>query len=210
MEISLATRQKIPRHIFRGGRWWVNVVAWVAVVIAALLFFNQPLGKAISSTWSGISPLWGLVPMGIAALIGLTEGYYQHARDLEGRLDTAQKRLQGEAERRTRLRTARELNGETFYVWELFDPDARPVVINRTFIDCVIVGPALITPVNCRINHNILGAPLEERLYLATPPTTRVGIFGFGNCDFVRCDFQRIGFYGGNEFLNDLRKSPAI
>lgn len=79
----------IPMHVFKGGRWWVSLTGYVAFVIAVVIALNQQIGKLALSTWTGISPFWALVPMGIAVLLGWSEGYYQQVKRLKGELATA-------------------------------------------------------------------------------------------------------------------------
>jgi hypothetical protein len=116
------------------------------------------------------------------------------------------------ADRTKHLHESRDLAGETFYVWELFEPDLKPLVKDRTFTDCEINGPAIITPMDSRLEHcDLASGNIDEVLYqMSSSPGVRQGIFGFVNCTFRRCQFRRVGFYGDEQFLADLRKSRVV
>lgn len=73
-----------------------------AISIGVFLFsfvilFNESAGKAIVSTWDGISPWWSLLPLGLLFLYGLARANYQQFQQLESRLTAAQSEITSQA-----------------------------------------------------------------------------------------------------------------
>ncbi len=82
----------------------------------------------------------------------------------------------------------------------------EPVVRNKTFTDCVIEGPALITPLGgTTFEACHMGSASDPQSLLFTPRGgTLVGVIGLENCTFVRCRMVQIGYTGSPEFLEDM------
>jgi hypothetical protein len=136
---------------------------------------------------------------------------YEQRNALRTTLGDTEQQIRTAEERRVRLRTARKLKGETFYVWELFEPDSKPIVANRTFRNCTIKGPALIGPIRCRFSRWFIGkAGSADSLLYEMVPGERIGIFGFVHCAFLDCRFEHIGYYADKEFSDEVRKAPML
>jgi hypothetical protein len=130
---------------------------------------------------------------------------------------TAHQLLQDEIEasnrRLSRLRTALKVQNETFFVWELLTPGDRPIIRNRRFEDCMINGPAVITFVGTlNLERSTLATvtDVEEVMYEVQTHGARQGLVAFLNCDFLRCRFDGIGYYGEKAELDKLRAATRI
>ncbi|MBU4197758.1 MAG: hypothetical protein KJ911_13540 [Alphaproteobacteria bacterium] len=87
----------------------------------------------------------------------------------------------------------------------------EPVVRNKTFTDCVIEGPAMITPLGGTTFESChMGSASDPQSLLFTPRgPTLVGVIGLENCAFIRCRMVQIGYTGNPEFLADMTKLLA-
>ena len=88
-----------------------------------------------------------------------------------------------------------------------------PVIAGKTFTDCVLEGHAVIAPLGNTTfdgcNFGAVGDP-ASLLFKAQGPKL-VGVIGFENCRFVRCQFRQVGFTGHESFVEALKTdlSPA-
>ena len=75
------------RLLFSGWSRWAT-----AIGIALTLFsgINQPVGKLIADTYSGFSPLFALIPVGILVAYGLLHANYVRFQALRNRLDAVE------------------------------------------------------------------------------------------------------------------------
>ncbi|MCW2528512.1 MAG: hypothetical protein JWM76_3372 [Pseudonocardiales bacterium] len=86
------------------------------------------------------------------------------------------------------------------------DP-GTPVLYNFKFYDCHILGPAVLGFDGTVFDNNtILGEPEAILWKLPKWRHTFIGGIGLVDCVFDHCVFEGIGFAGGNEFINDLRR----
>ncbi|HEX8471295.1 MAG TPA: hypothetical protein VF633_09300 [Brevundimonas sp.] len=81
-----------------------------------------------------------------------------------------------------------------------------PVIRNKTFTDCVIEGPSLVTPLgSTNFDSCNMGVAANPRSLLYKPMgPIMVGVIGLENCKFIRCRMVQIGFTGADAFLDEL------
>jgi hypothetical protein len=201
------------------------LVGTVVLGIVSLFVSNTLVLPANPS--AGQRLLYGVVGLMLAAAVVvvivfgyafLRAPYEQRAvlRDLLGQAERADAARQDqdrtEEQRRQHLQKDPELDGETFKVWELLSSGERPLIRNRTFRDCTIVGPGLITFLSkLELVESTLGSgPIESVLYEAAGPGQRQGLIGFVNCKFYRCRFDGIAYYGDSALLEKLRAGTTL
>jgi hypothetical protein len=178
---------------------WVNLIAGAAM---ALIAFGAAAGGFTIPSWV----FW------VLAFVFLTTAQFRAFRDVRRELDAVQKRLRDDEDRRKRLRESREVTNETFHVWELFEPQGKPLVINRAFIGCVINGPAMVTFMGqgniskCHLGEGNIESVLHEMVNAGE----KQGIIAFVNCDLTRCSFHGIGYFGDQALLDKIRKAVLI
>jgi hypothetical protein len=83
------------------------------------------------------------------------------------------------------------------------------VVTNHRFENCVIIGPAVVAPLESTSFVNSgFEAPPDAILWELPPGRTLViGAIGLVNCEFDRCKFTRIGLAGPKEFIDYFRSN---
>lgn len=120
-------------------------------------------------------------------------------------------------ERVRRLQESPEISGETIFLWELIAPGARPIVSDRTFRNCTINGPGLVTFIGNTEMVAVTLAMLEtggdpEQVMFESPSTPHVkqGLVAFVHCKFSRCKFVGLGFYGERSMLDRLKNVPRV
>ena len=103
-------------------------------------------------------------------------------------------------------------------VWlpQLFMETSRAgslVIENRTFIDCLIEGPAVLLPLEgCHFDGCNMGdAHGDPRNLMLSPqgPQRVTGPIPFKNCQFINCNFLGVGFTGSSAFLDNMAKALA-
>jgi hypothetical protein len=177
------------------------------------------LASYAANRWFTENPLLVLV-IGIVGAFVVAYGWalfrapFEQRDVLRVRVRELDRKMGADAERQKRLRSDREVTGETFHVWELIDPAGRPLVENRIFRDCVLQGPGLVKFFGdgnkmeaCKLGvvpYGIESVLYEEVLGM------RQGLIGFINCEFVRSRFEGIGFYGDKAVLDQFRALPII
>jgi hypothetical protein len=183
-------------------RHWINVVAGGVMVVVG--FIANAVGFVIPTfVW------WAL------GLVFLTVAQFLAYRDVRRDLDALRTTDEQTTERSRRLREDREITGETFHVWELLGnhPAGKPLIEDRTFTDCVIRGPAVITLLSdCLSDHCTYGQgqSIADCLYLVEANRTVVGPIGFVSCKLIRCRMEQIGYVGNAALMEILKKIPTI
>lgn len=66
-----------------GTRFWTITSG----VLAAILFFNKPLGDTLIDAFQGISPAWGIVPVALLVIIKLYKQVLALEQQIEPNLD---------------------------------------------------------------------------------------------------------------------------
>ncbi|MNE14174.1 hypothetical protein [uncultured Brevundimonas sp.] len=98
-------------------------------------------------------------------------------------------------------------------VWlpQLFMETSRagvPVIENRTFVECLIEGPAVLLPLEgCRFDGCNMGdAHGDPRNLLLQPvgPERVTGAIPLKNCTFINCRFIGVGFTGTQAYLDEM------
>jgi hypothetical protein len=179
-------------------RHYFNLVT--GLVLAALAFVSSATGLIV--------PAWVFWILAIGFLVA---AQFRTYRDVKRDLDHIKDKIDADEGRHKRLQESRVLSGETFNVWELLVPNAKPMVENREFTDCIIRGPALIAPqIGCKFEDSTAGiGPVESVLYEMTPGP-RQGVIALVRCKFLRCRFEGIGWYGDKAMLDTLRAMPVF
>ncbi len=79
--------------------------------------------------------------------------------------------------------------------------DENGWVVNQTFEDCDIAGPAVLVPNACTFEHNSFPGPFERFLW-PLPPRPVFGPVGLRNCAFRRCRFSHtVGIAGSQDLI---------
>ena len=98
-------------------------------------------------------------------------------------------------------------------VWlpQLFMETSRAgslVIENRTFIDCLIEGPAVLLPLEgCHFDGCNMGdAQGDPRNLLLQPagPQRVTGAVPLKHCTFINCRFLGVGFTGSKAYLDEM------
>lgn len=188
------------------------------IVSAAVLGFA---GVAAAYGLPDSMPLKALAVVVIAIVAAIAAAYgwallrapYEQRNSLRVSVTTLTQQIDREKERLHRLRTAKKLEGESFYVWELLPADAvKPVVIHRVFIDCVFRGPAVIGFLGeIRASDISLGeAPLDSVLLEMVAEGDKQGIIGLLNCEMRGCRLERVAIFGNKELLDKIRSVTTV
>ena len=87
----------------------------------------------------------------------------------------------------------------------------EPIITGKTFTDCLIEGPAIITILGTtQFDGCDMGAAEDINSLLLRPEGPRlIGIIGFKDCLFLRCRFRHIGYTGREDFLESLKAGIA-
>ena len=80
----------------------------------------------------------------------------------------------------------------------------------KTFRDCLIEGPAVLLPIGaCNFDGCNMGdAQGDIRNLLLQPmgPQKVTGTVAFKDCQFINCQFLRVGFTGTPDFLGQIQQ----
>ena len=83
-------------------------------------------------------------------------------------------------------------------------------VIGKTFRNCMIEGPAVLLPLGaCNFDGCNMGdAQGDIRNLLLQPmgPQKVTGTVAFQDCQFINCQFIRVGFTGTPDFLGQIQQ----
>jgi hypothetical protein len=85
---------------------------------------------------------------------------------------------------------------------------SSPLIQGKTFIECEIIGPAIVY-----FRANNLAAPIREPKLDAVwlhPTASMSNHFTFDNCIFRNCSFQRITLFASIENFYDWRDNPNV
>jgi hypothetical protein len=86
------------------------------------------------------------------------------------------------------------------------------ILDSMTFIDCQVKGPAVLVTQASELRDCNLGGPTADAVLWEVDPNIRpviVGAILAQNCHFERCTFERVGFAGPPELMEEFRKSPG-
>lgn len=104
-----------------------------------------------------------------------------------------------------------EYKGLSIWLPQLFMETSRTGTLsveNRTFIDCLIEGPAVLLPLEaCHFDSCDMGdAKGDPRTLLLEPrsPERVTGTIPLRNCRFERCRFLGVGFTGSKSYLDHM------
>ena len=181
--------------------WFYRLAAWVFWAVGAIGLVATTRAYLIHPHHPG-AVWWLVAALGIVAV------------RLVADVITTRWRAHRVRVRQRRIRGAPELTGETFNLWDLLTPGERGVVSNRVFRRCIIRGPGVIFQTGtgsmtaCTLG---IGADVDQISFEApSTPHVKQGLVAFIHCDFDRCTFEGIAFYGDKEFLARLKDVPQI
>ena len=104
-----------------------------------------------------------------------------------------------------------EYKGVAVWLPQLFMETSRAgslVIENRTFIDCLIEGPAVLLPLEgCHFDGCNMGdAQGDPRNLLLQPvgPQRVTGAVPLKHCTFINCRFLGVGFTGSKAYLDEM------
>lgn len=84
------------------------------------------------------------------------------------------------------------------------------VIEGKTFTNCTIEGPAVLLPIGaCNFDGCNMGdAQGDIRNLLLQPmgPQKVTGTVAFKDCQFINCQFVRVGFTGTPDFLGQIQQ----
>lgn len=90
-------------------------------------------------------------------------------------------------------------------------------VADCDFIDCTVVGPAVMIPYDVSFEECVFGDGISRDTLLWVVPNARNGLagaVGLIHCSFIRCRLESIGFVirnlGGDAFLEALREGTTL
>lgn len=86
----------------------------------------------------------------------------------------------------------------------------QPVIEGKTYRNCVIEGPAVLLPLGaCNFDGCNMGdsaGDIRNLLLQPMGPQRVTGTVAFKDCQFINCQFRRIGFTGPAEFLAQIQQ----
>jgi ABC-type glycerol-3-phosphate transport system permease component len=86
------------------------------------------------------------------------------------------------------------------------------VVRNKTFENCYLYGPAIITPTGdyTTFSKNYFDAPADSIFITISEDRFVSGAIGFENCQFIGCHFVKIGIIGNSDLKQKfIETSPT-
>jgi len=88
--------------------------------------------------------------------------------------------------------------------------DERGMVRGRTFIDCFVLGPAVLAPLRhahfVGSRFDIPEGQIDAMLWEVPESTIKVGIIGLTNVSFTGCEFRHIGIAGTPKTIAQWRQ----
>jgi hypothetical protein len=85
----------------------------------------------------------------------------------------------------------------------------RDVIQNVDFVNCEIVGPAVISPMNCSFIGTVFEGPIEAMILEVGEGTpVLIGTIVMFDCTFVNCRLRRVGFTATKDFVEAFRGIP--
>lgn len=84
---------------------------------------------------------------------------------------------------------------------------ASPVITNQVFENCLIVGPAVIAPIDggFTLQGCDLGGSEDALLWDVSDRPHLIGAIGLVDCHFIGCRFENVGLAGSTAFLDRIR-----
>ena len=110
--------------------------------------------------------------------------------------------------------SAKRFEGAVVPLYTMFHANLQngqgAVISDRTFVHCLIEGPAVLLPVTgVQFDNCDFGEPdgdMRRLLLHPFSPTHVIGAIGVADCQFLGCRFQGVGFTGGEAFLKEMVK----
>ena len=104
-----------------------------------------------------------------------------------------------------------DFNNEKIYIAALARDSM--LVKDKVFVDCELIGPAIIHFKKSVITNCLFDAKLENMLIVVDSPRVITGIVGFEECVFKKCEFSKIGIITGKAgeemFKEDMGKKST-
>jgi hypothetical protein len=113
---------------------------------------------------------------------------------------------------------AREFRGGRFALADLYRAVAQAgaggVIEGRTFVDCVIDGPALVLVLDGTqfdgVDFGPCDGDIRGMLFRSLNGTMAVGSIPVRNCVFRNCRFHNVGFTGNDDLLRMLSEQVRV
>lgn len=86
---------------------------------------------------------------------------------------------------------------------DFLEPEPPPLVRDLLFVDCDILGPAVVVLLGTSsiTNCSLGGEAIEILWELPSERQVVVGAIGLQNVQFDRCRFHAVGFAGNSDFI---------
>jgi hypothetical protein len=104
----------------------------------------------------------------------------------------------------------RKIKGETVRLTDLLPVEGSlqagsPTLNDIDFVDCIVLGPAVLAPVDSSFEVVGLSEPIDDVLWDLKMDDVAVGALVVQNCTFSDCRFQKIGIAGPKHITNWFR-----
>lgn len=206
------------------SRWWKRLArADSAFTVGKLAWAGGAF--LVSSTWGVLSDLPSLVVFALALFIaacvlwivnGFTWRKLQMGPELEQvRVLASPSPIDTKASASMQDMVGTLVQNKSIRIAELIHPatPGPPVIQGKTFEDCLLYGPAVISLPDSLLSHSSFSAdPGQEDDVWIEIETPRVlyGVVSFERCTFNRCRFVHIGIIGDSEVHEQFRQALGI
>lgn len=86
------------------------------------------------------------------------------------------------------------------------DVDVRSLITNTRYVDCEILGPAILAPLDTvNFQDSNFDAPAEAIFYTVDPDRPAVGVIGLMNVEFRECRFKNVGIIAIADVITKFR-----
>jgi hypothetical protein len=102
------------------------------------------------------------------------------------------------------LPTATYFSHQRVYVSDVVRDIDPPVLKDKVFEDCEIIGPAILAPEGSVISHCVFNGVLASMMYELPGGRWLIGVIGVQDCIFRRCQFSQIGWMGNSRLVQDI------
>ncbi|MGD1043318.1 MAG: hypothetical protein ABR913_09720 [Sedimentisphaerales bacterium] len=189
------------------GAWAVaNAVSFVLSILFGVIAWKYPPKESIVKDLMWVIPLAIfvvilIISVAIVAPYQIYQNQQQKIDELRGALKTAPKQTFAIPD----ALTAPTLQNMTIRLSDLVREDF--IIRNRTFVNCHIYGPAIISLTQCTLINNVFTE--AENIFIETTDKTVTGAIGLDNCIIKDCTFHKISFIGLHEQIEFLKAGIA-
>lgn len=189
-------------------RRFISALDWYGrIVLLGSLGVGGAVSAAVTIAASTVAaaPLWLQVAMFVSILLIVTPA-------VAGIGLYGLRRWQGGHERKvTTLPSPSYFSNQRLYVADLVRDVEAPIIKDKTFEDCTLVGPAVLAPRGTTVlqNNNFEG-PLSSFVYEIPEERFVIGIIGLEDCVVRRCRFEKIGLMGPSGFSRVVAEGSGM